>query len=83
MSSRWRLTAFLEGFARHTILAFPLYWRILKPKKLKPRILFYGGLKTTTYPMLFKDTYDAATGFTVNQYAYCGMWDDPIQPQHD
>jgi hypothetical protein len=56
---------------------------ILKPKKLKPRILFYGGLKPTTYPMLFKDTYDAATGVTVNQYAYCGMWDDPIQPIHD
>jgi len=56
---------------------------ILKPKKLKPRILFYGGLKPTTYPMLFKDTYDSATGLTVYNYAYCGMWDDPIQPQYD
>jgi hypothetical protein len=56
---------------------------ILKPKKLKPRILFYGGLKSTNYPMLFKDTYDSATGVTVYNYAYCGMWDDPEQPQHD
>jgi hypothetical protein len=56
---------------------------ILKPKKLKPRILFYGGLKPTTYPMLFKDTYDSATGVTVYNYAYCGMWDDPSQPQYD
>jgi len=56
---------------------------ILKPKKLKPRILFYGGLKPTSYPILFKDTYDSATGVTINNYAYCGMWDDPYQPQHD
>jgi hypothetical protein len=56
---------------------------ILKPKKLKPRILFYGGLKSTNYPMIFKDTYDSATGVTVYNYAYCGMWDDPEQPQHD
>ena len=56
---------------------------ILKPKKLKPRILFYGGVKPTTYPMIFKDTYDSATGVTINNYAYCGMWDDPQQPQHD
>lgn len=56
---------------------------ILKPKKLKPRILFYGGLKPTTYPMLFKDTYDSASGVTLYSYAYCGMWDDPKEPQYD
>jgi len=55
----------------------------VKPKKVKPRILFYGGLRDTTKPMLFKDTYDSSTGITVTQYAYCGMWDDPIEPQYD
>lgn len=55
----------------------------LKPKKVKPRILFYGGLKDTSMPMMFKDTYDSSSFTVVDQYPYCGMWDDPFEPQYD
>jgi hypothetical protein len=57
----------------------------LKPKKVKPRILFYGGLKNTTNPYRLRDFIGQPDNQSVllNQYAYCGMWDDPTNPTFD
>ena len=58
---------------------------ILKPKKVKPRILFYNGLKTTSNGMTILDFIGQPTsqGEYTTQYPYVGMWDDPVTPQHD
>jgi hypothetical protein len=56
-----------------------------KPKKVKPRILFYGGLINTNNPYVLKDykEQDNASGTTLTQYPYAGMWDHPYNPTYD
>ena len=57
----------------------------MKPKKVKPRILFYDGLKTTNNPITILDYIGQPTsqGTTTNEYPYVGMWDNPDNPQND
>ena len=55
----------------------------MKPQKVKPRILFYSGLKNTTSTYTLKNNPTSLTGITLNEYAYCGMWDDPVNPTYD
>lgn len=53
----------------------------LKPKKVKPRILFYGGMIGSTTLKL--KSYPAETSFqTYNKYPYAGMWDNPTSPSY-
>lgn len=54
----------------------------LSPRKVKPRILFYDGLKTGTSYIL-KNSTNTTTGYTTTQYPYVGMWDDATNPQFD
>jgi hypothetical protein len=54
---------------------------VLKPKTVKPRILFYNGLKSGT-PYVLKNS-PTVTGQTITQYPYVGMWDDTTSPQFD
>ena len=55
-----------------------------KSKKVKQRILFYGG-KIPCNEYLLKDypNQSASESTTLNEYAYCGMWDHPTNPQWD
>lgn len=57
----------------------------LKPKKVKPRILFYTGLKDTTNTITLLDYVGQPTneGINITQYPYTGMWDDVNNPQND
>ncbi len=50
-------------------------------KDVKPRILFYGGLKSGQFKI--RDKKENFTDKTYNEYPYCGMWDDPFNPQWD
>lgn len=53
-----------------------------KSKKVKPRILFYGGsLSTSTYYII--DYAGDPNPQQCNTYAYCGMWDHPTDPRWD
>lgn len=52
----------------------------MKPKKSKPRILFYTGLKSGSWS-LKNNPNDTSTNYTT--YPYVGMWDDPIDPSYD
>jgi hypothetical protein len=52
----------------------------MKPKKSKPRILFYTGLKTGAWK-LRNNPNDVDTSYTT--YPYVGMWDDPYDPSYD
>ena len=53
----------------------------MKPKKTKPRILFYNGLKSGSFTLKLNPS--VTTGTTYNTYPYCGMWDDPYSPAFD
>jgi|688.fasta_scaffold11342_14 hypothetical protein len=53
----------------------------MKPKKSKPRILFYTGLKDGNFTL--KNTPTSPTSTTYTQYPYTGMWDDPYDPSYD
>ena len=55
---------------------------VLKPKKVKPRILFYDGVKTGSSYKLYNSP-TTTTGQTITQYPYIGMWDDTQSPQFD
>jgi len=55
---------------------------VMKPRKVKPRILFYDGLKSGTQYTL-QNSPTALTGVTYNTYPYVGMWDDISNPQFD
>ena len=52
----------------------------VKPKKSKPRILFYTGLKTGSWK-LRNNPNDTDTSYST--YPYTGMWDDPYNPTYD
>jgi hypothetical protein len=52
-----------------------------KPKKVKRRILFYGG-PIDCEGFRLKDFPDE-TGTLVTQYPYVGMWDHPTSPRYD
>ena len=54
----------------------------MKPKKVKPRILFYTGLKTGQF-RLQNTPVQTGTLTTYTTYPYCGMWDDPYNPSYD
>lgn len=54
----------------------------LSPRKVKPRILFYDGLKNGT-SFILKESNNSTTGYTSSQYPYVGMWDDSLNPQYD
>lgn len=51
----------------------------MKPKKVKPRLLFYNGVQTCSSWTL-KDNQDD-TGSALEIYPYCGMWDSPNSPE--
>lgn len=53
----------------------------LKPKKVKPRILFYGGLIGSTI-LQIKDFPGQASFPTYYQFPYAGMWDNPYSPSY-
>ena len=53
----------------------------MAPRKVKPRILFYDGLKQASSFTLKNNPAD--TGYTTSLYPYVGMWDDAISPQFD
>ena len=52
----------------------------MKPKKSKPRILFYTGLKSGSWK-LRNNPNDTDTSYST--YPYVGMWDDPYDPTYD
>lgn len=52
----------------------------MKPKKSKPRILFYTGLKSGSWK-LRNNPNDTDTSYST--YPYTGMWDDPYSPNYD
>lgn len=54
----------------------------LSSRKVKPRILFYGGKLITNDQYKLKDSI-ADSGTILNEYAYCGMWDNPYEPKYD
>ena len=54
----------------------------MKPKKSKPRILFYTGLKSGQF-RLQNTPIQTGTLTTYNTYPYVGMWDDPYNPSYD
>lgn len=51
-----------------------------KPKKVKPRILFYGGRISGGYLKLYDYPDGSYTG--LDDYPYCGMWDNPTNPSY-
>lgn len=51
-----------------------------KTKKVKPRILFYGGLKGAFDWNISLNP--AGTKTALTSYPYCGMWDDPYDPKY-
>jgi len=53
----------------------------MKPKKVKPRILFYTGLKDGQF--VLQNNPNATSSTVFPQYPYCGMWDDPYDPEYD
>ena len=57
----------------------------IKPKKVKPRILFYGGLVDMGLGIYLKDFVGQALveSTFMEQYPYCGMWDNPYTPTYD
>ena len=57
----------------------------LKPKRVKPRILFYDGLKNSSNNITILDYIGQPLneGDLTTQYPYTGMWDDPSNPQND
>jgi len=59
----------------------------LNPKKVKPRILFYGGLVDMYQgSVLYVRDYEnepTSTALNLTSYPYCGMWDHPNTPQYD
>lgn len=52
-------------------------------KSVKPRILFYDGLKTPGDLVLRTQPIGGPPDVTIVGYPYCGMWDDPIAPTED
>ncbi len=52
-----------------------------KAKKVKPRILFYDGLKSIEADSLLLKENISDSGTGLSSYPYAGMWDDPYNPQ--
>lgn len=55
---------------------------VMTPIRVKPRILFYGGLKSCSYWQLRNDPVDNSP-VNLLQYPYAGHYDDPYLPQYD
>lgn len=56
----------------------------IKSKKVKPRILFYGGpLYTASLWVTENANQPINEGTFTNKYPYCGMWDHPTEPLYD
>lgn len=53
----------------------------MKPKKVKPRILFYTGLKNGEFRLQLNP--NATSTNVYPKYPYCGMWDDPYDAEYD
>jgi len=53
----------------------------MKPKKSKPRILFYTGLKSGSWNLRNNPNDASPSNYTT--YPYTGMWDDPFNPTYD
>lgn len=53
-----------------------------KIKRVKPRILFYGGTIDCN-AIQIKDSIPALTSTTITKYPYTGMWDHPTSPMYD
>lgn len=53
----------------------------MKPKKVKPRILFYTGLKSGAFTL--KVSPNTTTPNVYTTYPYCGMWDEPYNAEYD
>ena len=54
---------------------------LMKPKKVRPRILFYTGLKQGNFNLKLNPNSTITSGYT--SYPYCGMWDDPYDAEYD
>lgn len=52
-------------------------------KTAKPRILYYGGLKSTGKPLIIKSNGTPPTSTTYTSYGYAGHVDDPVNPNYD
>lgn len=56
----------------------------IKSKKVKPRILFYGGPIYTNGLWINENANQTITDGTLSKvYPYCGMWDHPTNPKYD
>lgn len=55
---------------------------VMSPIRVKPRILFYGGLKSCSYWQLRNDPNDNSP-VNLLKYPYAGHYDDPYLPQYD
>ena len=53
----------------------------MKPKKVKPRILFYTGVKNGEFRLQLNPNATSTNVYT--SYPYCGMWDDPYDAEYD
>ena len=53
----------------------------MTPKRVKPRILFYTGLKTGQFQLKLSPNDPTVNTYTT--YPYCGMWDDPYDAEFD
>jgi len=55
-----------------------------KAKKVKPRILFYGGRIPVPAGSFFRvQDFPGGANNVVYDYPYCGMWDHPFEPNYD
>ena len=52
-------------------------------KTAKPRILYYGGLKSTGKPLIINSNGTPPTSTTYTNYGYAGHVDDPVNPNYD
>lgn len=52
-------------------------------KTAKPRILYYGGLKSTGKPLIINSNGTPPTSTTYTNYGYAGHVDNPVNPNYD
>lgn len=79
-----------SAYPNYVMPYFTSYDGILyEPKIVKPRILFYNGLTAPQLPTDFTglqltliDTFNNTASNYFN-FPYCGMWDNPTNPQFD
>jgi hypothetical protein len=84
--------SYQPGFNNYVAPQFLDYDGIIyKPKKVKPRILFYGGLipisesNPNANNFVFIDSLNPGfqNAYSFSTFPYCGMWDHPTNPRWD